>query len=299
MFHRSTLYRSTSGLSRRSFVARTAAFLPVAKAAFARNPLSASNLGVQLYTVRKVIEQDPATILKAIQDIGYTEVEVVYATLEKIWPALKETNLKPISVHVDTDIFMEGGGKLDDAIANVKKHGFKYVVVPYIAPAQRGGAETFKHLADVLNKSGEKAKAAGLTLCYHNHAFEYEPLSGTTGLDILMRGTQKDLVSLELDIFWASVAGHDPVSVLKKYPGRVALLHLKDKASGVPVQFNETVPPAAFKEIGNGTIDIPAVLVTAKKSSVQHYFVEQDQTPGDPIDSLRQSFKYLSSHFTA
>ena len=299
MFHRSTLYRSTSGLSRRSFVARTAAFLPVAKAAFARNPLSASNLGVQLYTVRKVIEQDPATILKAIQDIGFTEVEVVYATLEKIWPALKETNLKPISVHVDTDIFMEGGGKLDDAIANVKKHGFKYVVVPYIAPAQRGGAETFKHLADVLNKSGEKAKAAGLTLCYHNHAFEYEPLSGTTGLDILMRGTQKDLVSLELDIFWASVAGHDPVSVLKKYPGRVALLHLKDKASGVPVQFNETVPPAAFKEIGNGTIDIPAVLVTAKKSSVQHYFVEQDQTPGDPIDSLRQSFKYLSSHFTA
>jgi sugar phosphate isomerase/epimerase len=172
-------------------------------------------------------------------------------------------------------------------------------VLPYIPPAQRGGADTFKHLAETLNTAGEKAKAAGLTLCYHNHAFEFEPLNGTTGLDMLMRETHKGLVSLELDIFWASVAGHDPVVLLKKYSGRVPLVHLKDKVSGIAVQYNENVPHEAFKEIGNGSIDIPAVLAAANKAGARHYFVEQDQTPGDPIDSLRESYKYLSSRFTS
>jgi sugar phosphate isomerase/epimerase len=207
--------------------------------------------------------------------------------------------LEPVSVHVDTAIFMEGGGKLDEAIAKCKAFGFQYVVVPYIPPAQRGGPEVFKKLAGILNTSGEKAKAAGLTLAYHNHAFEFEPQGGTTGLDILMKETHKGIVNLELDIFWASVAGHDPVSILKKYSGRIPLLHLKDKASGIATQYNEKVPKETFKEIGNGSIDIPAVLAAAKKENVHHYFVEQDQTPGDPLDSLRQSYKYLSAHFAS
>jgi sugar phosphate isomerase/epimerase len=288
-----------SRISRRTFGVETAAWLGAARTVFAREPLRSGNLGVQLYTVRNTLTKDPGAVLKSIQDIGYGEVEAVYGSLEAVWPALQQTKLKPTSIHVDTAIFMEGGDKLDAAIANVKQRGFTYIVLPYIPPAQRGGAETFKKLADTLNKSGEKAKAAGLTLCYHNHAFEFEPLNGATGLDLLMHDTQKGLVSLELDIFWASVAGHDPVSILKKYSGRVPLIHLKDKAAGVPVQFNENVPHEAFKEVGAGTIDIPAVLAAASKAGVHHYFVEQDQTPGDPIESLRQSHKYLSGRFAS
>jgi sugar phosphate isomerase/epimerase len=287
-----------SRTSRRNFVLQTAALLPAAQAVFGRDPLRANNLGVQLYTVRDVIGKDPAGILKAIQDIGYSEVEVTYGNLQQIWPALKETKLKAVSVHLDTDLFFEGGSKFDAALSDVKQRGFEYIVLPYIPPAQRGGVETFKKLAETLNKSGEKAKAAGLTLCYHNHAFEYEPLNGTTGLAMLMNETHKGLVYLELDIFWASVAGHDPVALLKQYWSRIALLHMKDKASGTPTQFNENVPKTAFKEVGSGSVDIPAVLAAAKKTSVRHYFVEQDQTPGDPIDSLRESYKYLSGHFT-
>jgi sugar phosphate isomerase/epimerase len=264
-----------------------------------REALTAANLGVQLYTVRNTIGADPAGVLKAIQDIGYSEVEATYGNLKQIWPALKETKLKPVSIHLDTDLFFEGGAKLDEAIADVKEKGFQFVVLPYIPPAQRGGIETFKKLAETLNKSGEKAKAAGLTLCYHNHAFEFEPMQGTTGLELLMKETHKDLVSLEMDIFWVSVAGHDPVALLKKYANRVALLHLKDKASGTPVQYNENVPKTTFKEVGNGTVDIPAVLEVAKKSAVKNYFVEQDQTPGDPIESLRESYKYLSGRFAS
>jgi sugar phosphate isomerase/epimerase len=285
--------------SRRSFVARAAGLLPVSMIGFGKEALRATNLGAELYTVRSIITNNPAQVLKSIQEMGYKEVEAVFASLGAIGPALKDSGLKPVSVHVDTALFMEGGSKLDDAFGQVKQFGFEYAVLPYIPPEQRGGVDTFKKLADTLNKSGEKANAAGLKLCYHNHAFEFEPLAGTTGIEIMMRETHKNLASLELDIFWASVAGHDPVAVLKKYSGRVLLLHLKDKKNGFPVQYNEKVPPDTFREIGNGSIDIPAVLAAAKKSAVRHYFVEQDQTSGSPLDSLRQSYQWLSGHFSS
>jgi sugar phosphate isomerase/epimerase len=287
-----------SQISRRNFVVQSAALLPAANVLLG-DALKSTNLGVQLYTVRDIIGANPAGVLKAIQDIGYSEVEATYGNLDKIWPALKETQLKPVSIHLDTALFFEGGAKLDAAIADVKQRGFQYVVLPYIPPAQRGGLDVFKKLAETLNKSGEKVKAAGMTLCYHNHAFEFEPMQGTTGLEVMMKETHKGLVWLEMDIFWVSVAGHDPVALLKKYANRVALLHLKDKARGTPVQYNENVPKETFKEAGNGTVDIPAVLEAAKKSGVKNYFVEQDQTPGDPIESLRESYKYLSGKFTS
>lgn len=287
-----------SHTTRRVFVAQSAALVPMARSLFAYESLRASNLGVELYTVRNVIEKDPAATLEAIQKIGYTEVEAVYASLHKIWAALKQTSLQPVSVHIDEAIFMKGGSDLDSALADVKERGFQYAVVPYIPVEQRGGADMFKKLAESLNKSGEKAQSHGLKLCYHNHAFEYKPIDGKTGLEMLMNETQKDLVSLELDIFWASVAGHDPVELLKTYSGRVLLLHLKDKSkSFTKTQYNEVVPHDAFKEDGSGSIDIPAVLKAADTAGVQHYFVEQDQTPGDPIESLRKSFSYLQTQF--
>ncbi len=288
-----------SAISRRNFVVRSAALLPAAKVLLGRDALTAANLGVQLYTVRSVIGANPAAILKAIQSIGYQEVEATYGNLAQIWPALKETQLKPVSVHLDTDLFFENGAKFDAAIADVKEKGFQYVVLPYIPPAQRGGLDVFKKLADTLNKSGEKVKAAGMQLCYHNHAFEFEPMQGTTGFELLMKETHKGLVSLEMDVFWVSVAGHDPVQLLKKYSTRVALLHLKDKAAGLATQYNENVPKDTFKEVGNGSLDFAAILATAKKTAVKNYFVEQDQTPGDPIESLRASYKFLSSHLTS
>jgi sugar phosphate isomerase/epimerase len=96
-----------------------------------------------------------------------------------------------------------------------------------------------------------------------------------------------------MDVFWVSVAGQDPVEMLKQYKGRVPLIHLKDKATGTAVQYDEKVPAATFKEVGSGSLDFLAVLRAAEAAGVKHYFVEQDQTPGDPVDSLRKSYEFL------
>ncbi len=282
--------------SRRRFLTQTAALFSGARAAFAKAPLESSNLGAELYTVRDIVTKNPAEVLEAIQKIGYTEVEATYATLDQIWSALEQTRLKPVSVHVDSKIFTGDQGALDTALGNLKQRGFEYVVLPFYQTAQ-GGADGVKRAADVMNHAAEHAKSKGLIFCYHNHAHDFQPIDGTPALELLMNETQKDLVFLEMDIFWVSVAGHNPVDLLNRYSGRVPLLHLKDKARGVPVQYNEKVPPSAFKEVGGGTLNIPAVLSAANAAGVRHYFVEQDHTPGDPIASLRQSYQYLSSKF--
>ncbi|MGH6679218.1 MAG: sugar phosphate isomerase/epimerase family protein [Bradyrhizobium sp.] len=278
-------------ISRRAFVKGVAALLPAAHILSA-DPLEKGNLGVQLYTVRKIIEQNPAAVLQSIQKIGYTEVEAIYDSLDKIWPALRLTHLSAVSVHGSVPVFQQAS-----VLHSLKQRGFDYIVIPYLRDDQ--GVAAVKRIAKTLDTIGKQAKSEGLTLCYHNHAHDFKPINGTPAIDMLMNETQKDYVHLELDIFWASVAGHNPVDVLKKFSGRVPLVHLKDKASGIPVQYNEHVPASAFKAVGSGTIDIPAVLSAADHAGVKHYFVEQDQTPGNPIASLRKSYDYLKQHFGA
>lgn len=284
---------SMSRISRRSFVAQTAALIPATQVLFAREPLDRNDLGVQLYTVRNVIGKDPLATLQAIQAIGYAEIEATAGNLDQIWPALEKTQLKAVSIHLE---HTEPGSALDSALASYKQKGFQYVVVPYLETT-RGGAEGVKKIAEMLNKVGEAAKKNDLTLCYHNHAHDFTPMGGSNPIDMIMQDTQPDLVHLELDIFWASVAGLNPVDVLKKYSRRIPLVHLKDKAKGVPVQYNEKVPATAFKSIGSGSIDIPAVLSAAAAAGVRNYFVEQDETPGDPIASLKKSYEYLQKQF--
>jgi sugar phosphate isomerase/epimerase len=255
-----------------------------------------NSLGVQLYTVRSILPERPAEVLHEIEAMGYREAEVVRGGMEKIWPAFQATKLKPVSLHVDAAFFLsDDTAGLKKEIENAKEHGFQYVVMPYVGDKDRGGLDVYRRLAFKLNNAGQMAQSAGVQLAYHNHAFEFEPMGGTTPMDVLMKETDPKLVGLELDIFWVSVTGNDPVEVLRRYPGRVWLAHLKDKAEGTPRQYNERVPPSAFKEVGAGVMNIPAFLKAAADTNVRHYFVEQDQTPGDPLASLRQSYEYLES----
>ena len=271
-----------------------------------------ATLGVQLYSVRDLLGKDPAAALKAIADIGYREVELFGGDLPKIGALAKSAGLSPISVHVSTP-FITGkwdawqfmrksvpdGYDLGAVIAEAKSLGTKFLVCPYLMPPERpADAAGYRQLAATLNRAGEQITKAGLTFCYHNHAFEFAPLAdGRTPLDLLMAETTPELVKLELDVFWTSVAGQDPVTVMKKYTGRVPLLHLKDKQKGAPTAFEESkVPPATFVSVGSGGVDFRALLAAAPAAGVQHYFVEQDHAVGStPLDAIAASYKYLRS----
>lgn len=258
---------------------------------------SLKSIGVQLYSVRDVIaNNDPAEVLKSIEKTGYREAEVVWASLAKVWPSLQGTKLKPVSIHMDSTFFQAGNrGKLTAAVNAVQQRQFEYMVYPAVPrPERTAGLDHFKALADTLNEAGTQCRKVGVQLYYHNHAYEFHSVGSSSPWEVLTTQTDPRLVNFELDVFWASVAGHDPAEMLKRYSGRFPLMHLKNKPDRMPVQFNEDVPHEAFKEAGGGVLNIPAILRTASDTGVKHFFVEQDWTPGNPVDSLRKSYGYLS-----
>ncbi len=251
-------------------------------------------IGVQLYTVRGVLPQKPAETLNAIHAIGYQEIEATWADYGKLRPMVLASGLKGVSIHIDNTLMSKGADEMSRVADQAKEWGFQYAVYPYVPVPERGGADVMKTFADKLNRFAEKCHAAGLQFAYHNHAFESATAGNQTLFQILIDSTDKNLVGFELDCFWLSVSGNDPAEFIKKLSGRVPLLHCKDKAQGTGNRFDENVPKTAFKEVGNGVLDWPTILRAASAAGVQHYFVEQDQTPGDPIDSLRQSYNFLS-----
>lgn len=262
-------------------------------------------LGVQLYTVRGTVMKDPDRVLKAIADIGYKEIEGAgRADFVSLVPKIKALGMTPVSCHVETPLITGDWEKykgmkqipVEEAIDSLKNAGVEYFTMAYIQPQARGtDLDFYRKTADNMNRTAELCHKSGLKFAYHNHAFEFAGKAGERPIDIFRDRLDKNLVALELDCFWASVAGTDPLEMMKTWKGRIGLLHLKDKAKDTPVQYSESVEKAAFKEVGSGSLDFPALLKAAPGAGVKHYFVEQDQTAGDPLDSLRKSFEYLKT----
>ncbi len=277
-------------MTRREWISITAA--GIASAA----PRSAP-VGVQLYTVRSLMKNDASGTLHGIADIGYRAVEGGRADLLQLMPLLEKHGLKAPSASLETPL-VTGEWNLwkakeigvDEAIESVKTIGAKYAVIAYLLPPER---KDIRRFVDRANAVGEKCQKAGLTLCYHNHAFEFGGAKGERPIDIMLAGFDRKLVRFELDVFWVSVAGHDPVEFLREHSDRIGLVHLKDKMPGTPVQYSEAVKPQSFGEVGGGTLDFPAILKASSAAGAGHYFIEQDFTPGNPLDSLRKSFDYL------
>ena len=269
------------------------------------------SIGVQLYTVRDAIKANPKATLEAIARIGYKEIELGRAEISTLAPMAQSVGLTATSTHIEAPLVTgnweawaqfapaaPGSERptLAGALDVVRAHGIKYAVVSYLMPVERGTtAAAYEKFADQLNRAGETARAAGLTLAYHNHGFEFAPLAdGQRPFDVLTARLDKSLVKLELDVFWVSITGTDPVDLVTRHKGAVALIHLKDKAKTAAAETDEQkVPPASFTEVGHGSLDFPAILRAAQAAGVAHYYVEQDHSPGDPVASLRQSYEYL------
>jgi sugar phosphate isomerase/epimerase len=247
-------------------------------------------LGVQVYTVRSLMPEKGEAALRAIAAIGYKEVEIPFADAQKYAAVLKETGLKATGSHIEAD--RSRPQKLDEFIGQAKELGIPAIGVAYVQPGQRKDpAEFWPRFVEMLNWSGERCAKAGLTFYYHHHNFEFDPRF--RAIDLMHEKLTTD-VKLEIDCFWASVGGTDPASLIEKWSGRLFALHLKDKAKGTPVSYEtDQVKHEEFLEVGAGSIDWSKVLKAAARAGVQHYYVEQDYTPGDPIESLKKSYAYL------
>ncbi|MEK0423347.1 MAG: hypothetical protein RLZ95_1257 [Bacteroidota bacterium] len=255
--------------------------------------------GLALYTVRDAMVKDARATLEKVAQAGYVNVESAGYNNGKFYnlsPAdfkalLKEMNLTPISAHQGSVTF----DNVDQQIADLKEAGFKYFVVPVppmgtfgFDPAtkkmgMKGGA---KALAATLNTLGQKCKDAGLELLYHNHDFEFnKDDEGNVVLDYLLENCDKSIVNFQMDLYWVTKAGKDPLEYFERYPGRFKIWHVKDMDE-----------QGRFAPVGNGKIDFKRILAKKKKSGMKYYYVEQDACFNEtPLEAIVISHKGLAN----
>ncbi len=274
------------GMTRRTFVetiagAGLAAVLP-------RVPLTAhrariEKIGLQLYTVRKAMQADVEGTLARVAATGYKEVEFAGyfgKTPTEIRALLERFGLSSPAVHVGSLAADAWRASLEAATTI----GHRYVVVPWIPAEQRGTLDGWKRVAENFNRVAAEARAAGLQLAYHNHDFEFAPVEGRIPYDVLLESTDPHLVQLEIDLYWMTKGGQDPLTYFQRWPGRIPLVHVKDSAGP---------PDNKMVDVGAGTIDWKRIFARRDQAGIRHFFVEHDQ-PADLFASIKASYDYLS-----
>jgi len=288
--------------TRRNFLKKTT----LASAAFFISPsfYKSSYIGLQLYTVRDAMQQDPNGTLTKVAQIGYNSVEgATYTGTEKFYGmdpktfagVLKQNNLIMPSSHYRLGEEKTNGADTqgtmlhdwDRAVDDAATVGVKYMVCAYLSEEERGGIDHYKQLAEQFNKAGERCKKANIQFCYHNHDFEFAAQNGQLPYDVLLNNTDKDLVKMEIDLYWVTKAGHDPIELFNQHPGRFPLWHVKDM---------DNTSKHDFTEVGNGVIDFKKIFAKADKAGLKYFFVEQDKCPGSPFDSITKSYNYIKKN---
>ena len=267
----------------------------------------ALSVAVQVYSVRDFAKPDMRGTLQKIKDMGYAGVE--FAGLYGLPAAdvkamCEEIGLVPISAHVPLADMRKDCDKVVNYYAEV---GCKFIVVPYLNPEDRPGAEGWdKTIADI-REIGKKAHEKGLTLLYHNHDFEFLQIDGKYALDILYDTIPSDYLQTEIDTCWVNVGGESPVEYLKKYAGRAPIVHIKDffgeKSEDmydlIGVQNTRPKRPGnfEFRPVGAGLQNIPAILAAADEAGATWYIVEQDNPSMglSPMECAKKSAEYLLS----
>ena len=253
--------------------------------------------GLQLYSLRDSFKKDVPGSLDKVKAFGIREVEL--ASLYDMQPdaLLKELaarGLKPISIHFQYGAL---GKDLAKCVADAKALGLTFVACPWIPHGATFTMENATSAATDFNHWGEAFAKEGITFAYHNHGYEFAPVTEgaeKTFLDVLMERTNPKFVSFQMDVFWVVHPGADPVKLLKKYPGRWQLMHLKDIAKGAPTgTFTGHAPNEQSVALGSGQVQCPAVLAAAAESGVKHYFIEDESA--DAEKQIPQTLKYIQT----
>ncbi|PHN06536.1 sugar phosphate isomerase/epimerase family protein [Flavilitoribacter nigricans] len=281
-------------------------------------------VGIQLFSIPKLLEQDFRKSIEMLSRMGYDEVELFgpfpfsSESAKSSWTALApmlgfsgsgyfghtpaevkailtDNGITVPSIHTDLDTLENHMEALGAAGGEI---GFTYVGLPAIPEDRRTSPDDYKRMADTFNEIGAAAKRAGLKLAYHNHGYGLQEVDGQIPLRIILDGTDPELVFFELDIYWTTAGGADPVAYLNDYPGRYHLMHLKDMKelkhysgdgndSG---QWIELFP--YMTSAGKGILDLNNIIAAARQNGVRHFFVEQDLVQ-DPEVALQDSLNFL------
>lgn len=264
---------------------------------------AAAPMGFQLYTLGDLVVTDTARVMASLKTSGFSELEAIaYPMLapEALRRHAEAAGLSVQSVHLDVSSATDPAPLFDTA----HRLGAGQVVSSVLAPQASGGAPfdrltaaDFTRIAARANRIGEAARRAGLRYAYHNHAFEFRPVDGGTGYEILLARTDPALVAFQADCGWMSAAGVDPARYFRAHRGRYVSAHIKDfDAIGRAGR-----PAGHIVELGRGVVDYRPILAAARETGIAHLFVEHDPPDGVPIslDAVAREGAWLRSQLAA
>jgi sugar phosphate isomerase/epimerase len=280
--------------SRRKFL-QTSGLL-TAGAMFASNNLFAgkaplTHFGIQLWTVQQDMAKDAKGTLKALASYGYKQIEGFEGKMGMFWGMtvgdmksyMNDLGMTMISSHCNIN------DKFEIKAANAANMGMKYLICPYLGPQKT--IDDYKKAADNFNAKGEICKKNGIRFAYHNHGYSFKETEGQMPQDVMITGTDPDLVDFEMDMYWVITGGASIEDYLKKYKGRWKLCHVKDRSKTAAATEND-----ASVIVGTGSIDYVSILPKAKKYGVEYFIVEQEKFEGTtPMASAEADAKYMAT----
>ena len=268
----------------------------------------ADRMGIQVFGLRELLVENPQKVFKDLAAMGIQNIELFDpTTLNTYVPIINDLGMKALSTH-----FLPGyiSGKWDTVrkirmapptdynfehiVDDCATNGVNYLGIAIMMPEERESLDDYKRFAELTNQHAEISKKAGVQLYYHNHSFEFEPTEGAIPFDEMLKVFDSNLVKIELDVFWATIAHNDPLSWIKKLGDQLLFLHMKDLKANTPLDYSVfDVDNAAFLEIGDGTIDFEKVMKACKEVGVQYAFLDQDHTAMDKMESVKKSLAYI------
>ena len=264
-------------------------------------------IGVQLYSVRDEMAKDFEGTLKKVKEMGYECVEfagLFDKSAAEVKALCEKYDLIPISAHVSLDDMLGD----DSVLQTYADIGCKFVAIPWMSEEYRPGHPGFEQNLPKLIALAKRVKELGMFLAYHNHDVEFEKTDGEYVLDALYRLIPADLLKAELDTCWVNVGGADPVAYVRKYAGRVDILHFKDFAGRKSENMyaligvndgkkDDTVGNFEYRPLGQGLQDMPAILKAAKESGTEWGIVEIDEPSAGKtsMQCIKESIDYLKT----
>lgn len=244
-------------------------------------------VGIQMYSVRDMCEKDFLGTIRQIAGIGYRNVELAGyygVSARDLKAALADAGLNAPSAHIGLNAQEPVAEQVKKQLEYAQELGLKRYIVPYFPLGDNPTEDDVARMADKLEEAARIVTEGGLQFGYHNHAFEFKKVNGTPAIDLLLSRLSPELLFMEFDLGWVKVGGEDPAAYVKKYAGRVPVVHAKDfKADGTDA------------EIGKGSVDWDSALAAVEAAGTEYVIIEQEQYEVSSLVSAQNNYNYFKN----